>query len=685
MLTMAKNPSLKWLMVSNRRVSGGNVHTVWRSVGKDEIVMHRSWNSIRLIIEWMKKNRQKERPVLFVPEYYCYDTILQINKVVKVVYYPITISLAPDIAECRKLAKQIKPDLFLFVHYWGHIFNGNDVSVFCRQYDAVLIEDAAHVLIPDKRVGKQSDFILFSPWKLLGIPDGAVLVIGNKNRYQITGRDLEELLVELQMGHVVPGIDIFQWKCKRILLKVLPNFQRMSFNTISVCNKEPIREVSPYSRRILTQITREELLELGERRKENNLYIVEYCKRKYKGFSLFSENIGVPYMTPVCVSNEAAKEALLGSFQRVGRIVTKWPCLAPDIPEKSLARQLEKDVLAIAVHDNLSPDILVKRLRDSDMETGSHIVLNRTDREQYDFFCNKGKDILPLLQSSVYGEVKADVQNWRPEYYLFYKNNRCIACFMVLCKKKIVSVFRINQGIVWLEEPDRETRYEAYRLLAKRFSGYGKILFLACREQRNGDNLAFMARNGLRYRKIYASTGYLNLCKTTDELRKNLDSKWRNQLKSAEAKELVVHASAESEELRKLLGLHIQHKKEANYEDSGDKVTCGLIERQALKAYLVKNECDKVLAFIMIALHGGSATYYIGWSSEEGYKLNLNKLLLWNAIMDLKKNGFRWLDLGGIDFIYTPGIAEFKMGTGCEYYEMVGEFMKIRVKEGSQN
>lgn len=681
MLTMARNPSLKWLKVSNKKIIGGDKQTVWGGLGRDEIVMHRSWNSIRLIIEWMKTNLKREEVVLYVPEYYCYDTIFQIADAVKLVYYPIKDSLVPDMAECRRLAKQIKPDLFIFAHYWGHIFDGNDAAVFCRQYDAVLIEDAAHVLIPDKRIGKQSDFILFSPWKLLGLPDGAILVVGNKNRYQFNKIKWKELLADLikEEKTVVSQINIFRWKLKRVLIKVLPNIRVKPFESSGNCKKEAICEVSFYSKRILNQITEEELRELGERRKENNLYLAEYCKRKWNVSFLFDGNIEVPYMAAVCISDTVQRREFLEQFRHVGKIVSKWPLLPPDIPEQSNARKLERDVLAIAVHDNLSLNILARRLKDTYTDNRCNLVLRKVDREQYDSFCDKIAGVLPLLQSSVYGEVKANAQGWRPEYYLIYEDAVCVACFMALRKKKILTVFRINQGIVWLKEDCRDIQQAAYALVVRKFSGHGKILFLASREKRAGDSLALLIRSGLCYRKTYAGTGYLKLCKTEDELRKCLHSKWRNQLKAAESTDVAVCISTEPKELSQFLELHVQHKKEAHYEDSGDVITNGLIKSQALKAYFVKDECAQVLAFVMFALHGKNATYYIGWNSEEGCRLNLNKLLLWNAVLDLKKRGYQWMDLGGIDFIHTPGIAEFKMGTGCVYYEMAGEFISLHI------
>lgn len=42
-----------------------------------------------------------------------------------------------------------------------------------------------------------------------------------------------------------------------------------------------------------------------------------------------------------------------------------------------------------------------------------------------------------------------------------------------------------------------------------------------------------------------------------------------------------------------------------------------------------------------------------------------------------EKNGFRWFDLGGIDEINTPSIAEFKLGVNGKRYELTGEYFKV--------
>ena len=93
---------------------------------------------------------------------------------------------------------------------------------------------------------------------------------------------------------------------------------------------------------------------------------------------------------------------------------------------------------------------------------------------------------------------------------------------------------------------------------------------------------------------------------------------------------------------------------------------------QILKAF----SNDELLAGICVVSHGTAATYLLGWNGEEGRRLKANHFLLWNAMMLLKKQGFRWFDLGGIDEDSTPGISDFKLGVNGERYALVGEGWK---------
>ena len=96
-----------------------------------------------------------------------------------------------------------------------------------------------------------------------------------------------------------------------------------------------------------------------------------------------------------------------------------------------------------------------------------------------------------------------------------------------------------------------------------------------------------------------------------------------------------------------------------------------------LRIFYIENEICEIIAFDIFYCHANDATYYIGWNSGEGRKKYLNNFLLYYAALELKKEGVRKLDLGGIEYIHTESIAKFKDGMKPEHYRKMGEFIKI--------
>ena len=81
------------------------------------------------------------------------------------------------------------------------------------------------------------------------------------------------------------------------------------------------------------------------------------------------------------------------------------------------------------------------------------------------------------------------------------------------------------------------------------------------------------------------------------------------------------------------------------------------------------------LSGILVSItHGNTATYLIGYTSSEGRKNNANYLMLWNAILDAKREKVMYYDLGGLNENTPEGIARFKKGLNAENYELSGEF-----------
>ena len=49
--------------------------------------------------------------------------------------------------------------------------------------------------------------------------------------------------------------------------------------------------------------------------------------------------------------------------------------------------------------------------------------------------------------------------------------------------------------------------------------------------------------------------------------------------------------------------------------------------------------------------------------------------MLWHSIIQSKKNGFKYFDLGGISSKTKKGILKFKEGLNGELYKSIGEFI----------
>ena len=82
----------------------------------------------------------------------------------------------------------------------------------------------------------------------------------------------------------------------------------------------------------------------------------------------------------------------------------------------------------------------------------------------------------------------------------------------------------------------------------------------------------------------------------------------------------------------------------------------------------------RTVAAILVFLHGASATYQVGWTSDKGRKLAAHHQLLWRAMLSLKERGIKDLDLGGVNDESAAGIKRFKTGLGGEEVALVGFF-----------
>ena len=146
--------------------------------GEHQFYLSRSSWSILSICIFRLKRLNQQSINLFLPNYFCNDPIPLLNqKNINLIYYEIDDQFEPDLQHLNNLSETFKPDIFLGVHYFGKPLASNDLKNFCIKNKCWYIEDATHCLKRDKVIGDQGDFVIFSPYKHLAIPNGAILIV----------------------------------------------------------------------------------------------------------------------------------------------------------------------------------------------------------------------------------------------------------------------------------------------------------------------------------------------------------------------------------------------------------------------------------------------------------------------------------------------------------------------------
>lgn len=161
-------------------------------------------------------------------------------------------------------------------------------------------------------------------------------------------------------------------------------------------------------------------------------------------------------------------------------------------------------------------------------------------------------------------------------------------------------------------------------------------------------------------------TFIVDLAPSIQDLRRNLDKKWRNQLTCAEKNRLRIVAGTGQEQYTIFCTLYRQMRNRKNFDTTVDIGEFGNIqehlpETHRMQVLICEREGVPVAGLVTSAM-GNSAIYLLGATSDSGLNAKGSYLLQWTAIQWLKENGVRWYDLGGIDPDRNPGVYHFKRG-----------------------
>lgn len=159
------------------------------------------------------------------------------------------------------------------------------------------------------------------------------------------------------------------------------------------------------------------------------------------------------------------------------------------------------------------------------------------------------------------------------------------------------------------------------------------------------------------------------------EMRARLHQKWRNQLKKAEASELVVtDQPLDAKRHKWFLNAEAEQQASQRYKSypSHFLLAYSAANKGQARVFTALREGRPVAAMLVLK-HGLMATYQAGVTTSEGRAHCAHNLILWQIMCDLHKRRVQRLDLGRADL--SPGLRRFKLGSGAAIETLSGSFL----------
>lgn len=650
---------------------------------------------------------EKSTICIWLPDYFCNASLQLLREIgAELIFYPIDEGMAPNMEACRALLERHPIDVFVMVHYFGKPAAPKEVKSFCETNKAWLIEDATHILQPINGVGELGDYVLYSPHKHLPIPDGAVLVLRRDGPSRIIESEevieaISDVRKELFSLQKFSYVDNLLWLVKRLIQTLgyrSPAIKRggqtggLGFSTRS---QDP--RMGAMSRRLLSPLLCR-LHVIGEKRKEIARIWGEIFAWAVPdlGVNAFHGE-EVPYMAAFTLFDDTNRKSIFEDFERIGLPVITWPDLPPEVISNpqghSIAIKLKAKRFFMPAHqtltikqlasyggrflDNLTKDWRIKYIAENEW--------NHSFRE-----CKEAN----LLQSWQYGDVKKELDGWSPQRILILnENNNPIALAQILMRKipLIGNIARLNRGPLLMSGSTRseEIRLKIFALSALlRGLQPQRLLYLRAAPELPNEESPILGLRALDFKKLSSpswASGRIDLRVEEQALLMSLKSKWRNSLRKSEKLGVSVVRCESSQETIKFLIKNYQDLKDSHgFDGLSSEFIASLAKQQGsqwrFNIFLAHEErldsaVDNNAIGMLVTINSGrTSLYLIGVCGDKGRQMQANSILLWNAILDAKKAGCEWFDVGGLSDQTPKGIADFKKGLNAIPYELVGEW-----------
>jgi len=667
----------------------------------------RSAWSMAAVARWRKELLPDEGVTVWIPDFFCNASLAPLRDMgARLVFYPVTDQMAPDLCACNDLARAQRPDIVVLVHYFGQPTLAEPISAFCQTHGAWLIEDATHVLRPVPGVGEVGDCVLYSPHKHLPIPDGAVLVVRPDGPARLAEQVQAMSVLRQISARILDSAGSASrtaalWLVKRTLQRLGLRSRR----SVTVFNAEadPVvpgmvhPRMSTLAKRLLARLgdRLDAVARLREQRAQDWRDVLSWADPASAMDSFPVEN--TPYLASFVSGQEADARALFDRLQRAGIPAVTWPDLPPEVMNCAEAHRsaiaLRHNRIYLPVHQTVDPiQILAcgRSLLELTTTQWQARVLSREEWDGYWQRCPRAN----LLQSWQYGAAKEEAEGWKASRFLISDELACpIALAQVLTRglPLLGAIARLNRGPLLLADlsGDAEIPFKLAALqVLLREGRRRRWLMMQTAPELPPTNGARTGLQALGFNGLTASawgSGRMALDVDEQALLMSLKGKWRNCLRKGEKLGVVVtHHVCRGDQLDLLVQSYTELQSDRGFHGLSENLIRALAAQQgAMWQFNLftarENDAaadDEPLGVLVTIRSGDTAIYLIGSTNEKGRQMQANSVLLWQAILHAKRHGCAWFDIGGLSEATPKGIAEFKQGLNAKPYELVGEWRK---------
>jgi Acetyltransferase (GNAT) domain len=233
---------------------------------------------------------------------------------------------------------------------------------------------------------------------------------------------------------------------------------------------------------------------------------------------------------------------------------------------------------------------------------------------------------------------------------------------------------RLNRGPLFLDpDPPGDVVRDVYGALRRHWQYLRGVLVMAPALPAAYDNYLTLAFLGFRDRHLHGWKGArVDLQPDEEQLLMGLASTWRNRLRSSLRSGLKLRVSQTSEDVDWLVARHADNMRDKEFNGPSPALVRALYDA-APDDFLVFQALlgDQPVGGMGIFTFSHTAEYYVGWFGPGGRRANVSNFMYWEIALEMKRRGYSWFDLGGIEL---ANVGHFKRGMRGEEYELLNEW-----------